>query len=406
MKLDVKTLNAIGNLGRTFVLHSLRRAIRGRGKGDGKRTFMENYRADAFVALTPGERAALHGYEKCIACGVCASVCPVYSPARDGAYRAPDSITAALTRSFPDFTYARDAVYNCTRCRACETACPRGIKVPELVAMARRIAWRQDERGVRGMYAGVVGNLERTGNPFGEGTVQIGEFRREKAEYVFIAGCVARHRLRDKTLKTLEFLDGMGVNFTTVEETCCGNAYLALGMEDAAADAARALIRTVRRTGTDRVITLCPHCFHSFRTFRPYAEALKVSHTLQILRAAPGGAGAARAETVTYHDACFISRWAGLYDEPRKALADAGVSVAEMKRNRESAFCCGSPLGAFIEDAAVIESMRRERLAEAVDTGAEKLIAECPACVLAFSGIAGDGMKVQLLTEYLREKTP
>lgn len=77
----------------------------------------------------------------CIRCGLCLSVCPTYntdhlevqSPrGRVALIRAVDE--GRLPLASPGF---KDHMYNCLDCRACQTICPSGVKVGELVLAAR-----------------------------------------------------------------------------------------------------------------------------------------------------------------------------------------------------------------------------------------------------------------------------
>ncbi len=77
----------------------------------------------------------------CIRCGLCLSVCPTYntdhlevqSPrGRVALIRAVDE-----GRLSPDSPGFKQHMYHCLDCRACQTICPSGVKVGELVVAAR-----------------------------------------------------------------------------------------------------------------------------------------------------------------------------------------------------------------------------------------------------------------------------
>lgn len=122
-------------------------------------------------------------------------------------------------------------------------------------------------------------------------------------------------------------------------------------------------------------------------------------------------------KTVTYHDSCYLGRqseppvaWegeskvtrgcmtytspprpvntgsSGVYEAPRNILrAIPGLSLVEMWRIREYAFCCGGGGGVPDTSPELADSAGSHRLAEAVDTGAEMLVTACDHCVDNFN---------------------
>ncbi len=82
----------------------------------------------------------------------------------------------------------------------------------------------------------------------------------------------------------------------------------------------------------------------------------------------------------------------GVYGPPRDLLtAIPGLTLLEMERSREAAWCCGAGGAcreAFPEYSAATAA---ERLAEAASTGAEALVTACSRCALNFAeGVAAD----------------
>jgi heterodisulfide reductase subunit D len=55
-----------------------------------------------------------------------------------------------------------------------------------------------------------------------------------------------------------------------------------------------------------------------------------------------------------------------------------GIELVEMEQNRENALCCGT--SPWTECSSCSKAIQIERLLEAQQTGAKKLITACPKC--------------------------
>jgi len=85
-------------------------------------------------------------------------------------------------------------------------------------------------------------------------------------------------------------------------------------------------------------------------------------------------------QTVTWHDSCHIGRVSGVYEPPRTLIkAIPNVNFVEMAHHHEEAHCCGSVL-TLIKDPPIAAGIGKMRLDEAVEAGAQKILALCPCC--------------------------
>ncbi|MCK4479839.1 MAG: hypothetical protein KAV01_04865, partial [Candidatus Lokiarchaeota archaeon] len=85
---------------------------------------------------------------------------------------------------------------------------------------------------------------------------------------------------------------------------------------------------------------------------------------------------------VTYHDPCHLGRHMDLYEIPREVISKIpGIELIEMKRNRKNAWCCGAGGGVKSQFPDLAKDISKERIMEAVDTGANILTTSCPFCI-------------------------
>jgi Fe-S oxidoreductase len=112
------------------------------------------------------------------------------------------------------------------------------------------------------------------------------------------------------------------------------------------------------------------------------------------------------APSITYHDPCYLGRWNGLYDTPRRLLDRMSRDgVRELGRHREHSFCCGAGGGRmFMEEKA--PRVNRNRTDEILALGVETAAVACPFCTIMITdgtkeADVEDKLKVVELSELL-----
>ncbi|HLJ80157.1 MAG TPA: (Fe-S)-binding protein [Ktedonobacterales bacterium] len=144
------------------------------------------------------------------------------------------------------------------------------------------------------------------------------------------------------------------------------------------------------------VVATCPHCFNTIKNeYQQLGGNFEVIHHTEFIeRLIESGQlklpeGFDRRK-LTYHDPCFIGRWNGIYDAPRKVLNVINSDgVQEMKRSRNRSFCCGGGGGRVWMEEKIGKRINNTRVQEALGTGADALAAACPFCITMFE----DGIK-------------
>ena len=83
---------------------------------------------------------------------------------------------------------------------------------------------------------------------------------------------------------------------------------------------------------------------------------------------------------VTYHDPCYLGRYNGVYDAPRRVIQATGCDLVEMPRHGDRSFCCGAGGGRiWMEEKDVKERPSETRIREAASLeGIQAFIVACP----------------------------
>lgn len=216
-----------------------------------------------------------------------------------------------------------------------------------------------------------------------------------KAPAVYFAGCTASYVEHDIAIGSVRLLDAAGVDFTYLgeQENCCATPMLVAGKWELFAETMQKNIQAVKDTGADTVITSCPACDMMWRQAYPkWAKKLGIEydittkHYSELVSEQIATGEFAFPEnnvppcTVTWHDSCHIGRVSGVYEPPRDVIkAIPNVHFVEMPFNHENAHCCGSVL-TLIKEPDVAADLGQVRLDEAIEVGAQKILALCPCC--------------------------
>ena len=218
-----------------------------------------------------------------------------------------------------------------------------------------------------------------------------------KAKHVYFAGCTASYVEPDIGLGAVELLSAAGVDFTYVgeKESCCGTPMLVAGKWDIFAETMKQNIAAVKEAGADTVIASCPACDMMWRHAYPeWAKKLGIPYDIKVKHyseavtekirsgefAFPQPPAGTPKTKVTWHDSCHIGRASGVYEPPRDLIkAVPTAEFVELEQNRQNSHCCGSVL-TLIKHPEVAHDLGKVKLAEADETGADRLLALCPCC--------------------------
>ena len=353
---------------------------------------------------------------KCVRCGACKAVFGLFEPScpagdyfRFEGYYSSGKIWIArgLKEGILDWNDPEllKKLFSCTLCGSCAQQCPMSVRdkiIEVFEALRAEAVARQDLPYLA--HSRLKNSLVQYRNPwmqprkrrlhsFQKQTVKvIAPGHGERAEVLYFIGCTAAldPQLHHIVQNTLALLNKAGVDFGVLgdAEVCCGSVMLRVGQRNLAEELVEKNIKMIQESGVTTVVTSCAGCYKTLSQDYPAFGGVtaRVVHSSQfLLELLQGGRLRFNKKAqgrVTYHDPCHLGRHCGVYDPPRRLLQSIpGLTLMEMPRNRENAWCCGAGGGvrsAFPEWA--LESSSK-RIKEALATGAKTLVTACPFCL-------------------------
>ena len=384
---------------------------------------------------------------KCVHCGICLPQCPTYrvlgqemdSP-RGRLYlmRAAAEGRVGLTATFANHLDL------CLGCRACETACPSGVRFGSLLEATRAQLRRQGlgprRRLLQAILHAVLPHPKRVGVTLAAlGLYQRSGLRRlvrksgvlelfprlatmealvdgvppaaplpalvparghARGRVGLLTGCVQRHLYPSVNRDTARLLSLAGYDVVVpAAQGCCGALELHAGRPDALRARARALAAAFP-DDLDFVVANVAGCGSAMKEYGHWAPeaagfAARVRDVTEVLAEAELPLGRLDL-TVTYHDACHLAHGQRVRQEPRALLRRIpGLTLVELA---ESDLCCGSAGVYNLVEPALARELLDWKVRRIVETGARVVAAGNAGCLLQIAqGCRARGLDVELV---------
>ena len=129
-------------------------------------------------------------------------------------------------------------------------------------------------------------------------------------------------------------------------------------------------------------------------------DANRIDALLADGRIALGAAGDA---AITYHDPCYLGRYNGEIEAPRRILARLTDRAVEMERHGTASFCCGGGGAAPVTDIPGKQRIPDLRMDQAKAAGASVVAVACPGCTAMLEGVVGERPEVRDIAELVRD---
>ena len=357
-----------------------------------------------FVQM-PTDLKKYWGLTLCTKCSICYSICPA---AIDEKFPGPST----LATNYRFISDSRDEgsderlkamtsnVWPCTSCNSCTLLCPKEVDSSSSIVDERSLI--VETGSIPKTVMDVLTSAFKYHNPIGMQPSKRMEWAKDlgirtfptvaKVDILYFVCCLTAYDLRNQKIarSMASLFNRLGVDFATLgkEEWCCGDHILRLGEKGLFETLAEHNVSMFEKFDVERIVTLSPHCYNTFRNDKPYSDVgLQVQHYTQFVAEAIEQSTLrlhkAVRKRVTYHDPCFLGKRNEIYDTPRQILESIkGLELIEMKRTRENSFCCGGGAGRiWTEDTTPEKRSCVNRVREALELGIEVIATACPFCV-------------------------
>ena len=350
--------------------------------------------------------------DACTECGRCQDACPAFA---SGTPLSPKELILSLRDALHAYGQStngngkahmvvgekiQDAVlWSCTTCGACVHECPVLIEHIDTIVDFRRylvIEGRVDDE-----LQDALSNLGRYGNSFGKSArararwsrkiePKLKDARKEPVDYLWFVGDYASFSptLTEITQQTVDVFHKAGIDFGILYEgeQNAGNDARRVGEEGLFEMLVENNLKALEKSNYQVIVTTDPHSYNTLKNEYPtnggvhhpvmhYTELLD-----QLISSGQLKLSKKMENKVTYHDPCFLGRYNGIYDAPRRVIEATGCKIVEMPRNRDRAFCCGAGGGRiWMAEGEIEERPSESRIREAAELdGVTDFVVACP----------------------------
>jgi iron-sulfur cluster protein len=374
---------------------------------------------------------------KCIKCGACLGMCPVYQSVGGHVYGKTHmgGLGAILTAMLETLPESQNMVELCAGCGICKNICPANVDIPGMILKlkeklnAENLSSETKEFIVKNLFtsktffdtilksSGLFQNIVFSGHKeieklpwklsnltkfrnlpvFASKSLSkrikkeqvIKPFDPQKQTLAFFGGCLVEHIYPEAGLKTIRLLQNLSYNVAYPnEQTCCGIPALYAGEVERYKkflQENRNFFNEYKNKNLKGIITICPSCTQglSRETFVEGVEIFDLTeflykiHKYTSLNVRP-------LKKVTYHPSCHARKDEGYATYSHKLLRD--LYPDNFVEYFDMYSCCGAAGSYAIENPEISEKIIERKINNILESDANNVIIDCPGCLMQFQG--------------------
>lgn len=376
---------------------------------------------------------------KCMKCGNCQAVCPVYKEVstESGVARGKIQLAAKILRGEAKYTPELYKKFDlCLQCQACSANCPCGVKAHKIIMAARAELTRQDmlpfakkaafnvlrrpalfDFGLRlgSTFQSLAFKKNDTGmsprfpiglemrrvipaladKPLRSELPEVNAVANAKRKVAFFTGCVTNYIYTNVGKAVVEVLNHNGVDvIIPKEQHCCGAPATINGDIETGKAMAKSHVDIFSKLDVEAIITVCGTCGGTFEQKYlelladdpVYAEKAKVvaskirdiaEYLVDELQVDFSQLGNVPI-TFTYHEPCHIGRGMGITRQPLEMLTKLpGITYKPMSQPNR---CCGGAGSFSLTNYDVSYGILQKKIADIQSTNANVVVTGCGSC--------------------------
>ena len=341
-----------------------------------------------------------------------------------------------------------DHINLCLTCRACETACPSGVKFGQLMektrsilmpfqfktkisswllifilekivpshrklTMLRTLLWMYRTTGLQWLIRHTpiqhllpekIRQLEESlplipFRSFKKKNTQIFEAVGEKKGRVALfTGCVMDHLFSDVHRSTVRLLTWNGYEVVVPgKQTCCGALHAHLGENKTASRLAEINVSVFNKIPLDAIIVNAAGCSAHLKNYHVPEFTKKIKDLTEFLASIELRTPQTGTElNVVYDEPCHLVHGQGISREPKKVIRNIpGITLLHLD---EQDFCCGSAGSYMVSQTTMSKNILNRKMDKIELTNAEMVITANPGCQIQLEwGIRQRKSKLRVL---------
>jgi len=202
-----------------------------------------------------------------------------------------------------------------------------------------------------------------------------------KSKPVYIPDCMTYFKFNEHFKLYKKIFSKLGINYKLLDKTLCsGFEALEVGYESEARNIAKKNFEILSKENINSIITTSPGAYKIFSQDYPRfipSWNIKILNLWELILKKLKNSRInkiSEIEVITFNDNCYLGRYSGIYDEPRKILKFLGYEIKELDNFRENSFCTGSCGSLPLINIFIANKIAKEKILQAKRIGVKKMV--------------------------------